>query len=605
MSISHFNYSFLTRLKRKMPIGRRHDRDVFFFAFTLSALVFLLPIAVGLQWSGLHASAWSAYVGLGCIAVALGLWKFLGHLKTALLVYEATLLGLILFNATLLGGITSPVLVWLGIVPLLPLFVASMVWAYGLLALSFLAIAVLYILEMVAPSTHAAGSTSTAAAFAAMMFGTFVLTQMLLITTVTGVAARRLRKIKKDNQRLRTLSAQLSQTNQHKDQFLTRVSHEMRTPLNAIHGYLQLLDRRDDLPKEAAEHIDHAGNSCTHLLGIINDLLDYAQIRQGQFRLNLQATQLPDLIEKAHLILQAQASQKQLAYTCIGHHALPAWVLIDPERLTQILLNLLGNAIKFTQQGHVELHTHYQPETPTRGMLHLSVKDTGPGIPGSLQAGIFQPFFQNRTAPSASNGMSLQGNGLGLSITDSLLRAWQGKIQLESTVGVGSTFRASIPVTCVPPPEAPTAHAAPAESAWSTAPEMRILIVDDHGMNRMIAAATIRKDLPQSRIDEAENGEQALQKMAAHHYDIVLMDILMPDMSGIEVLQTVRKTYPRPYRDVKTLAFTANLDAHIQGQCEQAGFDGFIPKPFNAQSLIQTLIRTSANAPAGLQQVLP
>ena len=201
--------------------------------------------------------------------------------------------------------------------------------------------------------------------------------------------------------------------------------------------------------------------------------------------------------------------------------------------------------------------------------------------------------------------MSLQGNWLGLSLTESLLRAWQGKIQLESTVGKGSTFRVSIPVTCVPAPEVRTADAAPAESAWSAAPEMRILIVDDHGMNRMIAAATIRKDLPQSRIDEAENGEQALQKMATQHYDIVLMDILMPDMSGIEVLQTVRKTYPRPYSDVKTLAFTANLDAHIQGQCEQAGFDGFIPKPFNAQSLIQTLIRTGANAQAGLQEVLP
>ena len=597
--MSNLSYSFITKLKRRMPVGRRQDRDLFFFAFTLSALLFLLPIGIGLELSGLHRSACSAYVGLACVLVAMGLWKFTGHLKIALLVYEATLLGLILFNAALLGGVTSPVMVWLGIVPLLPLFVASLVWAYGLLALSFLAVAVFYTFQIGGNPSGSMLDTAQASRFAAMMFGTFVIAQMVLIGTVTGVNTKRLRMIEKDNLRLRKLSTQLNQAHHYKEQFLTRVSHEMRTPLNAIHGYLQLLSRRDDLAPEAIEHIGHAGTSSAHLLSLINDLLDYAQIRQGQFSLTLQPTHLPSVIEKSHQILQGQAQQKQLQYTCHGHQRLPPWVMTDPDRLTQILLNLLGNAIKFTHRGQVELHTHYLPATATQGLLQLSVKDTGPGIPAALQEVIFQPFFQERSSQIAGHSMSLHGNGLGLSITESLLRAWQGQIQVESRVGTGSTFRVSIPITCIPAPEAPAVHA---RSALPATAAMRVLIVDDHAMNRMIAAAAIRKDLPQSTIDEAENGEQALQKMASRRYDIVLMDILMPDMSGIEVLQTVRKTYPRPYCDVRTFAFTANLDAHIQGQCEQAGFDGFIPKPFNMQSLIQTLIRISEKTQAAPQE---
>lgn len=575
------NYRLLSLLKRRMPVGRRQENDVFFVAFAVSALVFLLPIGVGLQLVHLHVSAYSAYAGLGLIALALWIWKRSARLKAALLLYEITLLALILLNVHLLGGVMSPVMVWLGIVPLLPLFIASLRWAYVFLALSFLAVLAFYALSGQDP-----GHSLQEKALAAMMFGTFVITQMILISTVAGVATRRLRKIKKDNQRLRILTEQLSLSHAHKDRFLSSVSHEMRTPLNAIHGYLDLLRGRQDLPAEAAEHIGHAATAASHLLGLINDLLDYAQIRQGQFTLTPQPVPLPTLLQRAHATLKTLADEKGLQYTLHLSAQLPAWVQADPHRLTQILLNLLGNAIKFTPQGRVALHANYLAHDHQQGTLALRVVDTGPGIPAVLLEKIFTPFFQAHAQATTAPGVALHGNGLGLSITDSLVKAWQGGIDIDTRLGEGSAFTVHLPVRLA----AAASQTLPDQTPTSQAP-LRLLIVDDHAMNRMVAAATLRKEMPQATIDQAENGQQGLEKLSRQRYDIVLLDIVMPDMSGIEVLHTLRSTCPPPYRDVKALAFTANLDADVRAQCEQAGFDGFLAKPFNAASLVKTLLQ--------------
>ncbi len=592
MALASINHQLLSQFKRRMPVGKRQASDIFFLAFALSALVFLLPIGVGLHVVGLQPSAWSAYIGLCLIALSIALWKYTPYPKIALLIYELTLLALVLFNAHLLGGISSPVMVWLGIVPLLPLFMASLRWAYTFLALSFVTVLAFYGLV---PDAAGAPDLSrpTEQLLAAMMFGTFILTQMVLLSTVHGVASNRLRKIAKDNQRLRTLTEQLSLANEHKDKFLSSVSHEMRTPLNAIHGYLALLHQRQDLPEEASEHIAHASTSTTHLLGIVNDLLDYAQIRHGQFTLAMQAVALPALIDHVFGTLRLQAQQKGLDYLCTTSPDLPAWVHTDPQRLTQVMLNLLGNAIKFTAQGRVELQVGYTRNDQGSGTLLLSVSDTGPGIPVAVQQKIFTPFYQLANARQTPKGSALQGNGLGLSITQSLIDNWQGRIEVSSTVGQGSTFRVQLPMReALAHEHAPaTASATPQATAEATAVRypLRILVVDDHAMNRMVATATLRKAMPESTIDQAEDGRQALEKMAAQYYDVVLLDIVMPDISGIDVLKTVRSTYPAPLCGVTTLAFSANVEADVRQQCEQAGPDGFITKPFNAQTLVQTI----------------
>ncbi|MFM7002187.1 MAG: ATP-binding protein [Limnohabitans sp.] len=578
----------LIQLKRRMPIGKRNERDIFFLSFTLSAIVFLIPIGLTMEWAKLQTSAYTAYAGIVLSATCIGIWRYTQQLKTALLIYEFTLLAIVLVNAYFLGGITSPVMVWLGIVPLLPLFIANLKWAYVFLGLAFMAVLLFYGLA-IGTATPSASTSKTEQLFAAIMFCTFIMAQMVLLSTVHGIAANRLRRIANDNKRLKTLTEQLSLAHEHKDKFLSSVSHEMRTPLNVIQGYLELLHHRPDLTAEANEQIAHARNASTHMLSLINDLLDYSQIHQGQFTLAIQPVELPALIEKIFNTLKIQASKKNLEYINCTDSTLPLWVQTDPTRLTQILLNLLSNSIKFTHQGQVQLCVSYtqEPDKDT-GSLHMTVSDTGIGIPATVLNKIYTPFYQLNTVQPAREGHALQGNGLGLAITHSLVQNWQGHIEANSQLGEGTTFKVTIPMKQASQARTTTETTRP--TALASKPRtQRILVVDDHAMNRMVASATIHKHLPDFLVEHAENGQQALQKMAVHLYDVVLLDIVMPDLSGIDVLQTVRQTYPEPYRNVHTIAFTANVEASIKTRCEQSGFNGFLSKPFNAPTLIQML----------------
>ncbi len=593
----NYNYRLLSQLKRRIPVGKRSEQDLFFLSFSLSAIIFLIPISVVLEWMQLQASAYTAYTGVALITACIWLWKTTKHLKTALAIYEFTLLTLVLVNAYLLGGVTSPVMVWLGIVPLLPLFIASLKWAYAFLGLAFMAVLLFYGLSFSTTfQLQLTTESKTEQLFAALMFCTFIIAQTVLISTVQGITASRFRKIAKDNQRLFTLTEQLGLAHEHKDKFLSHVNHEMRTPLNVIHGYLELLRIRQDLPFEAQEQIAQLSSASTHMLSLVNDLLDYSQIHQGQFTLAFQPVELPPLIEQVFSSLRNQARQKNLDFIYTASPTLPRWIQTDPTRLTQILLNLLGNAIKFTPLGTVQLEVSCSKHEKTgEATLHISVSDTGPGIPAAVLNKIYAPFYQLHPPKAQQNGHALKGNGLGLAITHGLVKNWQGEIKVTSIVGKGSTFSVTIPVT-----ESNQAKLRPAiQLQDQEAPlplPLRILVVDDHAMNRMVASATIRKHLPNCHIEQAENGHEALQKMATQLYDAVLLDIVMPDISGIEVLQTVRQKYPSPHNRVRTIAFTANVESDIKKQCEQTGFDGFLSKPFNAQTLIQILHKPETQA---------
>ncbi len=567
-----------------MPIGKRNYGDIFFIAFTLSAIVFLIPIAIALFWANLEASAYTAFAGVIMVAICIFIWKNTKQLKIALLIYELTLIALVLANAYLNGGVGSPVMVWLGIVPLLPLFIASIQWAYAFLGLAFAAVLFFYGFTL---NLAFSESEKSQHFFAAIMFCTFIMAQTVLISTVHGIASNRLKRIAKNNIRLLVMTEQLSLANEHKEKFLSSVSHEMRTPLNVIHGYLDLLRARIDLPPEAHEHISHVHGSSTHMLSLINDLLDYSQIRQGQFTMAIQPVELPALIQQVFMALNHQAEKKHLSYTYTASSTLPKWVKTDPTRLTQILINLLGNAIKFTAKGQIQLIVTYRDDHGSgNGTLHIEVSDTGPGIPAHELDKICTPFYQIPNAQNTPHGHALQGNGLGLAITQALINNLRGQIQVTSMVGSGSVFHVDIPMVessdkiSAKPASSPTHLQSPQKP-------LTILVVDDHALNRMVASATIRKHFPDCQIDQAENGQEALQKMAVEIYDVVLLDIVMPDLSGIEVLRTVRTTYPAPYCAVKTIAFTANVEADIKDQCERTGFDGFLSKPFNAQTLIQ------------------
>lgn len=590
-------------IKRRLPSHLRRTRNIFFVSFTTCALVGLLAISAWLHYLGNDQSATSALIAAIMVAISIGIWRYGGGLLWGGLLYQITLMGVILYNAIITGGVTSPVMTWLAIIPLLPLFTASRKWAIGSMCVSLLSVMSLYfaqsngMLPTVGDQFSLQSATDGLAhhdtswqsmSFAAGMFSLMLFAQMVLVQTYDTANEQHLRRLRQSNKRLEALSNNLKVANAHKDQFLAMVSHEMRTPLNAVMGYLGLLSSDAQLPQAAGQYVQGARNSASHLLTVINDLLDFSQIQQGKLVLSPQAVNLRDMLTSTHQTLSPRANDQGLAYPLELDDSLPTWAFIDPHRLAQIIINLLGNALKFTSQGHVHMLVRFMPsaDNPKHGQLSISVEDSGPGIaPESLDA-IFKPFVQLKISDNdLKAGNALHGNGLGLAITRSLVQSHQGTIHVSSTVGVGSTFTVKLPIEEIAPPANRNTSLAVTHPAV-----LDLLVVDDHLTNRLVACATIKRSLPNATIDQAVNGTEALEKMRRHRYDLVLMDLVMPDISGTEVVRRIRDDATHPNKNIPVIALTANVAEEAVNECMSLGFRDVLPKPFDREVLVNTIL---------------
>jgi CheY-like chemotaxis protein len=355
-----------------------------------------------------------------------------------------------------------------------------------------------------------------------------------------------------------------------------------------VMGYLGLLSSDSQLPQSAAQYVQGARNSASHLLTVINDLLDFSQIQQGKLILSPQAVNLRDMLTSTHQTLSPRAIEQGLRYPLELDDAIPTWASLDPHRLAQIIINLLGNALKFTTQGHVIMRVNFDADTNNHkhGQLRISVEDSGRGIaPESLEA-IFKPFVQLKISDNdLKAGNALHGNGLGLAITRSLVQSHKGTISVCSTLGVGSTFTVQLPIEEI---------AAPANRNTSSAvthpAALNLLVVDDHLTNRLVASATIKRSLPNATIDQAVNGTEALEKMRRHRYDLVLMDLIMPDLSGTEVVRRIQNDVLHPNQDVPVIALTANVAEEAVNECMSLGFRDVLPKPFDREVLVNAIL---------------
>lgn len=590
-------------IKRRLPPHLRRTRNIFFVSFTVCALVGLMCIAPWLYWMGSTLSAHSALIAAGLIALSMCIWRYGGGVKWGGLVYQITLMGLVIYNAAITGGVTSPVMTWLAIIPLLPLFTASRAWALVSMSASLICVMSLYwaqshgllpiiesqfALQSVANASMQVDTTWQSMSFAAGMFSLMLFAQMVLVQTYDTANEQHLRRLRQSNKRLETLSTNLKVANAHKDQFLAMVSHEMRTPLNAVMGYLGLLSTDTQLPETAGQYVQGARNSASHLVTVINDLLDFSQIQQGKLVLSPQAVNLRDMLTRTHQTLAPRANEQGLDYPLILDDSLPTWAAIDPHRLAQIIINLLGNALKFTTGGQVCMRVDFTPDNSEakHGRLSIRVEDTGSGIaPESLDA-IFKPFVQLKVSDNdLKAGNALHGNGLGLAITRSLVQSHKGTIGVTSMLGVGSTFTVTLPIEEVAPPANRVTTDAIIHDVV-----LNLLVVDDHLTNRLVASASIKRSLPKANIDQANNGTEALEKMREHRYDLVLMDLIMPDISGTEVVRRIRNDAGHPHSDVPVIALTANVAEEAVNECMALGFKDVLPKPFDKDVLIQAIL---------------
>jgi PAS domain S-box-containing protein len=362
--------------------------------------------------------------------------------------------------------------------------------------------------------------------------------------------------------------------NQAKSDFLAHMSHELRTPLNGILGYAQILKRDKRLDQRQVDGITVIQRSSEHLLAIINDILDMAKIEAGRAELTLSDISLERFIYFIAETIRVKATEKGLAFVCEMAPDLPAGVRVDEKRLRQVLLNLLANAIKFTEEGSVCLRVGYLP----LARLRFDVQDTGIGIDEARLAAIFEPFEQVSDARHR-----VGGTGLGLAISRQLVRLMGGEVRVESRRGAGSTFSFELNV----PVAAPQAVVVPSEWAVSgyRGPRKTILVADDIAANRAVAVDM----LGQLGFDvvEAVNGFEALEKAKALRPALILMDVVMPGMDGLEATRRLREL--PEFGDLPIVAVSAGASGSDAAKSLAAGANAFLSKPVDFGRVLSQL----------------
>jgi signal transduction histidine kinase len=411
--------------------------------------------------------------------------------------------------------------------------------------------------------------------------------QVALLFRLNRVRNERMQRTQQQRRQLRQLTKNLQHMQQQKDLFVASVSHELRTPMNAILGLADLIQHDKKLDAEVRAKMEDIQKSGEHLLTIINDLLDHAQMEAGRLQVVQEPFNLHETLNTAFQLLKRRAETKPLSYILRVDPNVPTWVKGDSHRLTQILVNLLGNAIKFTAQGEIELHCSAQPmlaDGEGRVQVRLDVRDTGMGIAPDVQHRVFQSFSQVDNSIARRFG----GNGLGLSITKGLVEAMGGTIGLHSEPGVGTTFHAVLPCPISQPP----AHTQTAPEEDSTSDKaVRILIADDNPLNRQIASLQLRRHLPQAQVTEVEDGLKAFEAMRdGEGFDVILMDLWMPEMDGQTATRKIRTELPEPQRSTPIIALTANADKDELARCLACGMNESMLKPFNRNLLVKRVL---------------
>lgn len=392
---------------------------------------------------------------------------------------------------------------------------------------------------------------------------------------MTNTIQQKIAELQNAEENIRREKERAEASEKVKQLFLANMSHEIRTPMNAILGFARLLED-SKLNPEQREFIEAIVQSGDNLLVILNDILDFSKIEAGKISFEETPFKFDDLIQAAITMVRPKAEAKKLKINYIQKDVIPEVIAGDPVRLSQILLNLLSNAIKFTERGSVTLSTHIVNIQGQLTTIGFSIKDTGIGIPKNLQDKIFESFEQATIGTTRKFG----GTGLGLSIVKQLVELQGGRVWVVSDAGKGADFCFTLPF------KAKVGELAVKNREtiydYSIPVGIRILVVEDNTVNQLLVAKVLERQ--GFSVDIAGNGIEALDKLNIHRYDLIIMDLQMPEMDGYETTTRIRSS-DKSYSTIPIMAMTAHTIKGEIEKCLALGMTDFISKPFDPEDL--------------------
>lgn len=415
-----------------------------------------------------------------------------------------------------------------------------------------------------------------------------LLSRILSVIAVIAFAAlgtlliRRLLQHDKLIRELRQSKLELENLARVKEEFLANMSHEIRTPLHAIKGYADLL-KRSDLNARQHRQVNVMGHAVELLLNVVNDILDFSKLEEGRLRIEKRPVNLAELCKQLYPMFYQAAADKGLSWNVDVDPALPDTVMGDAVRVKQVLFNLVGNAIKFTDHGYVQLKVRLLPSVGPNHQVYFEVKDSGIGIDEAYHQLIFNRFEQAPQQLRQSN--SIEGTGLGLSIVQGLVMLMNGQISLESEAGKGAIFKLTIPFDAAAPIQEGelNENETVADEQWLS--NARILVAEDNEINQLLLQYLFEEWKIAWHL--AEHGGDVIDRLTeGEQYDLILMDIRMPVMNGSEALRVIREQLKL---QMPVIALTANTQLSGNKDLLEDGFTDCLPKPFEQQQLFTLL----------------
>lgn len=399
-------------------------------------------------------------------------------------------------------------------------------------------------------------------------------------------------ELAKKNSELEIARLAADKANQAKSDFLAKMSHELRTPLNSILGFTQLLQQDQILPTKQQKFLDTIASSGSHLLNLINNILDLSKVQAGKSRLTKKDFHIEALLESVCKMLEPEAAKKGISLFCHCEKGFPKYIHQDESKIKQIVINLLGNAVKFTSLGQVSLIA----EAITSNQLKFTIADTGPGISEQDLERLFKPFSQTQVGE-----LHEQGTGLGLSISLEFIKLMGGTIDVKSEVGKGSTFTLLIPFEDAK--EESKINDEPSHrSSLKLSPQTgqkRILIVDDHPSSRELFSELF--SISGFEVNSAKNGQEAIDLSHQWHPHAILMDVQMPGINGLEATKIIkREVTPEPI----IIIFTTDTQQHVKNNAFKSGCDDFLNKPCPTEDLLHAVAKC-LNLPLEIKTIEP